>query len=357
MLADELDYVVGVDTHRDSHALAVVAVPFRVVLFERGRAQGFPRFSQAPAPGHRARRGPAAVTAGEGRTLLDGDQVQPDSQRSSGSPARPTPRRDRAPGACSARATFAIPAAAGDARALRPLDGRSNAHRPRKLAKRWTTSRETSLARRAAPQPEDLGEQGLRSQASSFTPGDGFREHQDRARLANEIARTIQTEPRALVREEARPEDSPRNSSTTAASSEPRRDRPALWTFVTPRPHPHEAASTGRQRRPEPRLIRTDDPLPPRPRRDRKLNRTLHRRRTRRRTHAANDAYIERLTQLRQLPPPTTRCLNLPLTSTDLLTAHARLTATTSLPNRAYSVSPSDLWRVEREAAGLSDER
>jgi hypothetical protein len=27
MLADELDYVIGVDTHRDQHALAVVTVP------------------------------------------------------------------------------------------------------------------------------------------------------------------------------------------------------------------------------------------------------------------------------------------------------------------------------------------
>ena len=27
MLADQLDYVVGVDPHRDSHALAIVKVP------------------------------------------------------------------------------------------------------------------------------------------------------------------------------------------------------------------------------------------------------------------------------------------------------------------------------------------
>ena len=34
MLADQLDYVVGVDPHRDSHALAVVQVVSRVVVFE-----------------------------------------------------------------------------------------------------------------------------------------------------------------------------------------------------------------------------------------------------------------------------------------------------------------------------------
>jgi hypothetical protein len=34
MLADQLDYVVGVDPHRDSHALAVVHVVSGAVVFE-----------------------------------------------------------------------------------------------------------------------------------------------------------------------------------------------------------------------------------------------------------------------------------------------------------------------------------
>ena len=34
MLADQLDYVIGVDPHRDSHALAVVQVVSGVVVFE-----------------------------------------------------------------------------------------------------------------------------------------------------------------------------------------------------------------------------------------------------------------------------------------------------------------------------------
>ena len=34
MLADQLDYVVGVDPHRDSHALAVVDVVSGAVVFE-----------------------------------------------------------------------------------------------------------------------------------------------------------------------------------------------------------------------------------------------------------------------------------------------------------------------------------
>ena len=34
MLADQLDYVVGVDPHRDSHSLAVVQIVSGVVVFE-----------------------------------------------------------------------------------------------------------------------------------------------------------------------------------------------------------------------------------------------------------------------------------------------------------------------------------
>ena len=41
MLADQLDFVVGVDPHRDSHAVAVVEVPKRCVRVrgDRGRKQ------------------------------------------------------------------------------------------------------------------------------------------------------------------------------------------------------------------------------------------------------------------------------------------------------------------------------
>jgi len=34
MLADQLDYVIGVDPHRDSHALAVVQVTGGLIVFE-----------------------------------------------------------------------------------------------------------------------------------------------------------------------------------------------------------------------------------------------------------------------------------------------------------------------------------
>jgi len=59
MVADEVDYVVGVDTHRDGHVLAVVAAPVGTVVAQRtvaasagGYGQAF-RFAQQHAEGAR----------------------------------------------------------------------------------------------------------------------------------------------------------------------------------------------------------------------------------------------------------------------------------------------------------------
>ena len=82
MLADQLDYVVGVDSHRDSHALAVVAVPTGVVLFETtvaadsgGYVEAF-RVASEQAPGRRAFaiEGTASFGAGLSRFLLERDE-------------------------------------------------------------------------------------------------------------------------------------------------------------------------------------------------------------------------------------------------------------------------------------------
>ena len=60
MLADEVDYVIGVDTHRDQHTLAVVVAPTGAVLAQRvvrasgrGYAQAL-RFAEGHAGGARA---------------------------------------------------------------------------------------------------------------------------------------------------------------------------------------------------------------------------------------------------------------------------------------------------------------
>ncbi len=60
MLADELDFVVGVDPHRDSHALAVVEVRTGTVVFEAVVAADGGGYMEAllvaerSAPGRRA---------------------------------------------------------------------------------------------------------------------------------------------------------------------------------------------------------------------------------------------------------------------------------------------------------------
>ena len=60
MLADQLDYVVGVDPHRDSHALAVVDVRSGAVVFEASVAASSEGYAHAlelvdeHAPGRRA---------------------------------------------------------------------------------------------------------------------------------------------------------------------------------------------------------------------------------------------------------------------------------------------------------------
>ena len=47
MLADQLDYVVGVDPHRDRHAVAVVEVRTGVVVFEAGVAADSGGYAEA----------------------------------------------------------------------------------------------------------------------------------------------------------------------------------------------------------------------------------------------------------------------------------------------------------------------
>ncbi len=86
MLADQLDYVIGVDTHLDEHVLAVVAAPAGAVVARRAVAanargyRGTLRFAEQNAPGSRAwaiegtgsyGAGLARYLAGRGETVLE----------------------------------------------------------------------------------------------------------------------------------------------------------------------------------------------------------------------------------------------------------------------------------------------
>ncbi len=86
MLADELDYVLGVDTHRDEHVLAALAAPAGAVIARQAieaNARGYreaPRFAEHYAAGARAwavegaghdGAGLARFLAGRGETVLE----------------------------------------------------------------------------------------------------------------------------------------------------------------------------------------------------------------------------------------------------------------------------------------------
>jgi hypothetical protein len=115
MLADRVDYVVGVDPHRDSHALAIVHVLSGAVVFEATIAasgQGYAEALQlvdAHAAGRRAFavEGSGSFGAGLTRFLTSrGERVLEVSRlrrerRSGGKPTRSM--RFAPPGACSAR--------------------------------------------------------------------------------------------------------------------------------------------------------------------------------------------------------------------------------------------------------------
>ena len=84
MLADELDYVVGVDTHRDEHVLAVVVVPTGAVVAQRSlpaTTRGYAaalRFADEFAPGPRlwAIEGAGHYGAGLARHLAAHDETR-----------------------------------------------------------------------------------------------------------------------------------------------------------------------------------------------------------------------------------------------------------------------------------------
>src|SRR6266568_2649945 len=91
MLADQLDYVVGVDPHRDSHALAVVDIVSGAVLFEAAVAASSDGYANAlklvdqHAPGRRAfavegagsfGAGLTRVLSGRGERVLEGSRLR-----------------------------------------------------------------------------------------------------------------------------------------------------------------------------------------------------------------------------------------------------------------------------------------
>ena len=129
MLADQVDYVVGVDPHRDSHALAIVHVLSGAVVFEatiaassRGYAEAL-QLVDAHALGRRAFavEGSGSFGAGLTRFLTDrGERVLEVEQAAAGASLR---RQDRRARCRPCRPQRARPGAAGDAAGRRGTPG------------------------------------------------------------------------------------------------------------------------------------------------------------------------------------------------------------------------------------------
>jgi len=134
MLADELDYVLGVDTHRDEHVLAVVAAPAGAVLARevvhadaRGYGEAL-RFAERVAPGRRAWaiEGTGSYGAGLARFLAGRGELVLELSRTPRAERRPRGKDDTLDAERTARAalasdTLALPRAGERREALRLL--------------------------------------------------------------------------------------------------------------------------------------------------------------------------------------------------------------------------------------------
>ena len=117
MVADEVDYVVGVDTHLDEHVLAVVASPGGAVLAQRAvaaNARGYAqalRFAQRYAGGARvwAIEGAGHYGAGLVRHLSERDEAVLEVGRSPRNERRLRGKDDQLDAVRAARAAPALP--------------------------------------------------------------------------------------------------------------------------------------------------------------------------------------------------------------------------------------------------------
>ena len=326
MLADQVDYVVGVDPHRDSHALAIVHVLSGAIVFETtiaASSQGYAEALQlvdAHAAGRRAfavegsgsfGAGLTRFLTGRGEWVLEVSRLR--RERRSGG------KTDALDAVRAARSVLgqerpATPRAGGERQALQALvaarEGAVNAKcaglaqirdllitTPEPLRSELRPLTQSPLLRRlASTRPETRP--GASRQPARPTLG---RSTRAAAASRGTRARTPDRGPHAQTRAAA-----PRPARCRAA-----RRRPARPLLVTPRPHPiGSRLRTARRRRTDPRVLRPDDRYRLDRSGDRKLNRALHLILvTRKRTHPPTKSYIERRIQEGKTRREATRCL------------------------------------------------
>ena len=328
MLADQLDYVVGVDPHRDSHALPVVHVVSGAVVFEASIAASSEGYAHAlslvdeHAAGRRAFavEGTGSFGAGltrflgvRGERVLEVGRLRRERRSGGKTDALDAIRAARS---VLAQQRPATPRAGGEREALRALmvarEGAVNAKRaglcqlrnllvttPEPLrAQLRPLTRTRLLQRLAATRPERRADPELRGALLAL------RSVARRLLQLTSEERELTREIEKLLRKLA-----PQLLVQPGVRSARRRAAPPL--LVTPRPnHLRSRLCTARRLRPDPassgqtiryRLDRSGD---------RRLNRALHMILvTRRRSHPATIAYIERRLHEGKSPPEAIRCL------------------------------------------------
>ena len=286
MLADELDYVIGVDTHRDEHVAAVVTAPAGAVVAGRAapaNASGYRqlfRVAEQHAPGRRAWaiEGTGSYGAGLARFLAAHGETVLEVSRAPRTERRLRGKDDSLDAARTARAALA-----SDALALPRAGGRREALRLLLVARRSAVDvrREALTQLRAVivTAPESLREElrtlplGQVAQALQPLPS-----HQlSRSRRARDPARAAQPRPphpsgdqrsRRPRTRDPRPRARPRPEAARPVRHRTYRRRPADHLLVTPRPTPlRSLLRPPRRRRARPRLQRPDHPAPAQPRR------------------------------------------------------------------------------------------
>jgi transposase len=328
MLADQLDHVVGVDPHRDSHALAIVHVLSGAVVFETtvaASSQGYAealQFVDAHAPGRRAFavEGSGSFGAGLTRFLASrGEQVLEVSrlrrERRSGG------KTDALDAVRAARSVLglerpATPRAGGERQALQALvaarEGAVNAKcaglaqlrdllimTPEPLRSELRPLTQAPLLRRlAATRPEGRRDPELRG--STLALRSIARRVLQPQTEERELARQIETLTRKLAPQLLdQPGVGPHAAAQLVLSWSHHgriRSEAAFARLAGAAPIPASSGQTIRHR-----LDRSGD---------RKLNRALHLILvTRKRTHPPTIAYIERRIQEGKTRREATRCL------------------------------------------------
>ena len=328
MLADQLDYVVGVDPHRDSHALAVVEVAAarscsrrrwpRTATATRRRL----RLAEQHAPGRRAfaiegtgsyGAGLTRFLTGRGERVFEVGRLRRERRSGGKTDALDAVRAARS---VLAQERPATPRSGGEREALRALDGRSRGSGQRQTGRALPAPRPADHDARAAAQRAAAADTSTAAQRLAATRPDRRHDPELRGSLLalrsiarrvlqltaeeRELAREIETLTRKLAPQLL---DQPGVGPHAAAqlvlswSHHGRIDTEAAFARLAgAAPIPASSGQTIRYR-----LDRSGD---------RKLNRALHMILvTRKRTHPATIAYIERRIQEGKTRREANRCL------------------------------------------------